>query len=415
MTKEMKSARLEQVKKAAYSVKERAEVLGHKVPLTHIYELLATTSGYRNWATMKSKLKVSLPNLFIGYDKALHSGQKVFINGADIPNHVEVVGDPSFRYDASLALAKSCMENHGSLLVVLDTDYIHLKNKIEAMAAEAGLEKEVQTVDLSDTHGPGILIDARVRSAEELGNDLAHLSTTYNEIRGSDDYLWMLRRVSLASVALSVSKEVDTGISTASLWDNLNMKKLLELLYGGNISDGLAKKTRNYVSALPGFREGMKQTQTTMDQHGYSELILNRLREPFTQYPVKFEKNDGARSLGDMLKSKKIVIVLLPRQERSYDREGVIGGLVLSEFVRSAEAMSGKGLRMCLVPDITGYEPAQMDEALNRATEAGACMVIGSEEHLDSPALKTATTIKERGHLVIVFDTKTRQWIKLRK
>jgi intracellular multiplication protein IcmB len=49
----------ESVKRRAYAVKERMKELGHKVPLTHAYEIVATTCGYRNWPTMKAALSSS--------------------------------------------------------------------------------------------------------------------------------------------------------------------------------------------------------------------------------------------------------------------------------------------------------------------------------------------------------------------
>jgi intracellular multiplication protein IcmB len=49
----------ESVKRRAYAIKERMNELGHKVPLTHAYEIVATTCGYRNWPTMKAALSSS--------------------------------------------------------------------------------------------------------------------------------------------------------------------------------------------------------------------------------------------------------------------------------------------------------------------------------------------------------------------
>jgi hypothetical protein len=43
-------------KKRAQAVKARLEELGHITPLTHAYEILATSLGYRNWPTMKAML-----------------------------------------------------------------------------------------------------------------------------------------------------------------------------------------------------------------------------------------------------------------------------------------------------------------------------------------------------------------------
>lgn len=47
-------------KKRAYALKSRMDELGHAIPLTHAYEAIATSFGYRNWPTMKAALKSSV-------------------------------------------------------------------------------------------------------------------------------------------------------------------------------------------------------------------------------------------------------------------------------------------------------------------------------------------------------------------
>jgi len=48
---------LEQAKKRAYSIKERLGELGHTVGLSHVFEVLATACGMRNWNTYQNALK----------------------------------------------------------------------------------------------------------------------------------------------------------------------------------------------------------------------------------------------------------------------------------------------------------------------------------------------------------------------
>lgn len=49
----------ETAKKRARSMKARLGELGHQVPLTHVYEILSTSCGHRNWPTMKAALSSS--------------------------------------------------------------------------------------------------------------------------------------------------------------------------------------------------------------------------------------------------------------------------------------------------------------------------------------------------------------------
>ncbi len=47
----------DQAKQRAYAIKDRLKQLGNSISLTHAYELLAASSGYRNWPTMKAALQ----------------------------------------------------------------------------------------------------------------------------------------------------------------------------------------------------------------------------------------------------------------------------------------------------------------------------------------------------------------------
>jgi hypothetical protein len=47
----------DQAKQRAYAIKERMTQLGNPISMTQAYEILATSSGYRNWPTMKGSLE----------------------------------------------------------------------------------------------------------------------------------------------------------------------------------------------------------------------------------------------------------------------------------------------------------------------------------------------------------------------
>lgn len=82
----------ESVKRRAYAIKERMKELGHKVPLTHAYEIVATTLGYRNWPTMKAAL----------------SSSTAAPPSADIPNpdrYLATVGQSEFRLADGTAIS----------------------------------------------------------------------------------------------------------------------------------------------------------------------------------------------------------------------------------------------------------------------------------------------------------------------
>lgn len=421
MTKKRKSAQEERVNKSAYSIKERLTELGHKIPLTHVYEILATSAGFRNWSTMKAKLKQSLPELFVGYDVCeqhhylASDKRKVSIGGDEVANHVEVVGDMSFRHQACVALSKASIESEGSLLILLKPEQLRLMAAIEAVVEKAGLSSYCKKIDLENSNENGISINLMQRDPVEFAEDLADLTDRYVDYDRMGNSIWKNRQTAITSIAIEAVQEIDGIVTNSSLWMRLSLKRILEISSDQKVSDRLREKVKTYLRTIPGYREEkLEQSQITKDQHGYAELVMSRVFEPLSRYPVYLTKDESGVSIESLLRSNKITIIVLPEQADPRDREGVIGGLMISEFVRAVESMSRKSLQMCLIPDITGFEPALLDQMLARATAAGACMIFGSDEPLDSPGLKMATTMKQKDEGTLMLNSKTRKWISFR-
>jgi hypothetical protein len=63
-------------------MRARLKDLGHDIPLTHAYEMLATSCGFRNWPTMKASLSASTAYTDLGspHDISVTAGRAVFLN-----------------------------------------------------------------------------------------------------------------------------------------------------------------------------------------------------------------------------------------------------------------------------------------------------------------------------------------------
>lgn len=75
----------EQAKRRAKSIKARMKELGYEMPLTHAYEALASSCGFRNWPTMKAQLQA----------------------GVSMPGTVSILDDLSFSFAGDRALVRS--------------------------------------------------------------------------------------------------------------------------------------------------------------------------------------------------------------------------------------------------------------------------------------------------------------------
>ncbi|MCV9964993.1 hypothetical protein OIU34_24155 [Pararhizobium sp. BT-229] len=88
----------ETTKRRAYSIKERLQELGHKVPLTHAYEILATSCGFRNWPTMKAALESSTTASSWQWEDLPQTGAPPSPNNPPLPGrYLATVGQSEFR------------------------------------------------------------------------------------------------------------------------------------------------------------------------------------------------------------------------------------------------------------------------------------------------------------------------------
>jgi intracellular multiplication protein IcmB len=81
----------ETAKRRAYALKNRMKELGHEIPLTHAYEALATSCGFRNWPTMKAQLASSTSPHATGAATPAKLGEGLWNEGG--PLFVEGSGD----------------------------------------------------------------------------------------------------------------------------------------------------------------------------------------------------------------------------------------------------------------------------------------------------------------------------------
>lgn len=88
----------ETTKRRAYAIKERLQELGHKVPLTHAYEILACSCGFRNWPTMKAALASSTAASSLYQDDPAQEGASPSANNPPLPGrYLATVGRSEFR------------------------------------------------------------------------------------------------------------------------------------------------------------------------------------------------------------------------------------------------------------------------------------------------------------------------------
>src|SRR3546814_10316631 len=71
-------------------------------------------------------------------------------------------------------------------------------------------------------------------------------------------------------------------LNVSEIRDHLTLKRIIDLADQSKFPDmrpDIRKSIKSYLSSLPGFQEekGYKQSQTTLDQHGYLEMQFTKI------------------------------------------------------------------------------------------------------------------------------------------
>src|SRR3546814_11728707 len=98
------------------------------------------------------------------------------------------------------------------------------------------------------------------------------------------------------------------------------------------------KSIKSYLSSLPGFQEdkGYKQSQTTLDQHGYLEMQFTKILGSLVDaYGYIFHTPYGAVDMHDVVLGRRILVIMLPALEKSGDEIANLRKNVLDKDLQS--------------------------------------------------------------------------------
>ena len=153
-------APIDKLKQRAYSIQSRMSELGHKIPLTHAYEALATASGYRNWPTMRAMAYPAVSTITIGHGSKLvqenRLGRTIYtpapdldkpikIASEDTRSHFEVRGPSGEDRNGVMAGFMEGAVERGEGLVMFDaTGDMSLHHKFSRMCRQAWQKVRLQ-------------------------------------------------------------------------------------------------------------------------------------------------------------------------------------------------------------------------------------------------------------------------------
>jgi intracellular multiplication protein IcmO len=247
---------------------------------------------------------------------------------------------------------------------------------------------------------------------------------------GGDGAMWkgrataMLTGVMRALTWLREQNLIDLNVG--EIRDHMNLKKIIDLADATKFPDmpqHIRKSIRSYLLSLPGFQEdkGYKQSQTTLDQHGYLEMQFTKILGNLADvYGHIFNTPYGEIDMYDVVLNRRILVIMLPALEKSGDEIANLGKIVVATLKGMMGATLGSQLEgnweqvvenrptnspspfLCILDEVGYYTVEGMALMAAQARSLGFSMMYASQ---DIPAMKRLNE-KEADSIIANTNTK---------
>ncbi len=186
----------------------------------------------------------------------------------------------------------------------------------------------------------------------------------------------------------------------------------------------IRRPLRAYLSSLPGFHEdkGPKQSQTTIDQHGYLIMQLTRpLSLLSDNYGRIFDAITPDIDLRDVILNKRILVVSLPGMAKHVSDLQFLGRFIVSGiraaiFDTSTERVSPDGTVkncvsarqpvLCVMDEVSNYMVDGLELLVSQSRSMGISMIFSTQ------TIESMFSASPRSANAILGNTKTKIFLK---
>lgn len=281
---------------------------------------------------------------FVGRNVA--SGSEVWLTADECRSGLLVSGSPVARSDALLGLAENVFGLDNGMIYVSGGGDVATFAKIYALAKKYGREDDVLVLNLmtsnsSSSNENRILSNTLNPFATGPADSLTEMVISLmDEVHGGDGAMWKGRAIALLTGVMgALVWKRDQGtidLNIGIIRDYMNLSKIIELA-DKEMEPLMPLKLRAslnaYLSSLPGFvrEKGAKQSQTTLDQHGYLQMQFTRVLGCLADvYGHIFLSNRSQVNITDVVLNRRILVVMLPVLSKSSEEVVGLGKLIVS-------------------------------------------------------------------------------------
>jgi RecA/RadA recombinase len=119
----------------------------------------------------------------------------------------------------------------------------------------------------------------------------------------------------IAFAILPAARHLNDGrLDFETIRDLIRLERLVECVEDRNLPEHVTAPIVSYLESLQGYvpEKGRKQSQRTLDQHGYAEMALTKTLRQVCSQGCVFSGKGAHVTMQDMVRGRRIVLVMLP-------------------------------------------------------------------------------------------------------
>lgn len=350
---------------------------------------------------------------FLGNESS--TGKELWLTNSDCRQHILVLGTTGAgKTETLLGFAANALTWGSGFLFCDGKGDVTLFAKVYALARSFGREDDILVLNFMtgnrDVNQNADKIRSNTLNPFTTGSSdtLAQMMISLMDEVGGDGAMWKGRATSMftgiirALVWLRDFGNLELNVSVVR--QHLNFNQILDLANPQNhpqMPSAIKDSIKSYLSSLPGYREGngYKQSQTTLDQHGYLEMQFTKILGSLADvYGYIFNTTQGEVDMMDVVLNRRILVIMLPALEKSRDEISNIGKIIVATLKGMMGATLGSEIEgpwydivenrpsnssspfICILDEVGNYMVGGMDLMAAQARSLGFTMVYAGQD-----------------------------------
>jgi hypothetical protein len=349
--------------------------------------------------------------LYLG---ATRRGREIWLDHQQMTRHMLVIGSTgSGKSELLLGLSANAIASGNGVLFVDGKGDISTFARMHALAESFGRRDDILLLNFSHGVPVGHKADRVLSNTANPFLDLSadaivQILVSLMEEAGGDNAMWKGRAIAMLTGVIRAATWLrDAGhmrMDVSDVRELCSLPRIIDLAdekCHPDLPQAIRKVIRAYLTALPGFNKdkGERQSQTTLDQHGYLEMQTTRFFSTLADvYGHIFSASTSHIDMKDVVLNRRIVMVMLPVLEKSSDEVASLGRIVvalLKNMMSSAMHVPVEGTWedvvekrptnadypfMVILDEVSHYMTDGMAAMAGQARSLGFCLVFATQD-----------------------------------